>query len=478
VAEPVTLTGIEENIKINGEDTKFTIVTSYTPEENSFGGVERVNSGSFVIKNSDGDELAVYNGTTNTFDIPPGSKAPNDLIVQISNYQTGKQSQQIKKLVRRSAQQIADNSGIPIGDQRNKSFQINNNIAAELSEESIQRASGTLSAAVNSIESKNVRKGYGVYVYPEDIRTNKQDRIRFTMRMSQGSEVSPRLGGFEGSAGQNVRRRRSKSGAIAGSVTLPMQPGITDANSVDWNPGQLNAVQAFGVGASIDLMNSDNPGDFITKGGEILQSVARQLTGNNDYNNALKVYLAQQAVGVQGLLSRTTGAVLNPNMELLFNAPALRPFTFNFVLSPRSDTEAKQVKQIIRFFKQGMSVKTTNSIFLKAPNIFDIRYQTFDKGGNSIDDHPSLNRIKTCALTGFNVDYTPSGSYMTFNDNERTMTQYAIQMNFTELDPIYEDDYHDGGARLDVFSDEKDDSGEPIPVPGARKALRELEIGF
>ena len=202
-----------------------------------------------------------------------------------------------------------------------------------------------------------------------------------------------------------------------------------------------------------------------------LKQVASELTDpqkGREYNSALKVYLAQQDVGVQGLLSRTTGAVLNPNMELLFNAPALRPFTFNFVLSPRDESEAKQVKQIIRFFKQGMSVKTSNSIFLKAPHIFDIRYQTFDKNGNEIQDHPSLNRIKTCALTGFNVDYTPSGSYMTFNDEERTMTQYAVQMNFTELNPIYEDDYHDGGASL-----EPDGSSKV-----QRRTFKDNEIGF
>ena len=115
-----------------------------------------------------------------------------------------------------------------------------------------------------------------------------------------------------------------------------------------------------------------------------------------------------------------------------------------------------------------MSVKTSNTIFLKAPHVFDVRYQTFDKSGNEIQDHPSLNRIKTCALTGFNVDYTPSGSYMTFNDEERTMTQYAVQMNFTELNPIYEDDYNPSGETL-----EPDGSGK-IP----EKGLKDNEIGF
>ena len=470
---PRTLSGIEETIKVDGKDTKLTIVTTYTPETNDAGDVVKATNGSFVVKNSDGDELLEYNGADNKFTANL-TNASSDLIQQVSNYETGKSSPGIKHLVQVSATGIQDDSKINVGDSRNTAFKVNANIAQNITVDNATQVISEAQTNIN-IHPKNVRKKYGDYFYPEDIRSNKQDRIRFTMRRSEGSDISPRLGGFEGSAGQNVRRRKTKEGVIAGSVTLPMQPGITDANAVDWNPGQLNAVQAFGAGASLNLMNSPNGGALFSKGGQILQQVASELTrpdgpGGNTYASALKVYLAQQAVGVQGLLSRTTGAVLNPNMELLFNAPALRPFTFNFVLSPRDESEAKQVKQIIRFFKQGMSVKTTSSIFLKAPHIFDIRYQTFDKNGTEIKDHPSLNRIKTCALTSFNVDYTPSGSYMTFNDNERTMTQYAIQMNLTELNPIYEDDYQDGGAGADAFSD--------TDAPSDRKALSEDEIGF
>ena len=129
-------------------------------------------------------------------------------------------------------------------------------------------------------------------------------------------------------------------------------------------------------------------------------------------------------------------------MELLFNAPSLRPFTFTFRLSPRSATEATQVKNIIRFFKQGMSVKTVDThVFLKAPNVFDIRYQSYDENKKPITNHPSLNRIKTCALTACDVNYTPDGTYMTFDDGTRTMTSYELSLRFTELDPVYDEDY-------------------------------------
>lgn len=58
------------------------------------------------------------------------------------------------------------------------------------------------------------------------------------------------------------------------------------------------------------------------------------------------------------------------------------------------------------------------------------------------DQHPFLNNIKVCALTGFSVDYTPDNSYMTYGDG--SMTSYQVNMQFNELDPIYQDDYDQG----------------------------------
>ena len=88
------------------------------------------------------------------------------------------------------------------------------------------------------------------------------------------------------------------------------------------------------------------------------------------------------------------------------------------------------IKRVIRFFKKNMAVNKSNTdIFLKSPNVFEIKYNQ-DK---------SLNLFKTCALRSFNVDYTPLGSYMTFTDG--TMVSYGLSMQFQELDPIYSEDY-------------------------------------
>ena len=292
-----------------------------------------------------------------------------------------------------------------------------------------------------SIDGRRFRKQYGHFAYPEDLRSNKQDRIKFTQKFTEGTKIDATI-----ASGQKTFQRKVKK--VRGSVTLPVVSGIEDTNAVKWDGTTLNPIQALAgagaMGVFEQVRNSGKIGDAFSVGGRAIQDVKDQLAKGevgSDLASAVNVYLAQSAVGAQGLLSRTTGAILNPNLEMLFGGPQLRSFAFAFTLSPRDADEADQVRKILRFFKQGMSVKTSSSnVFLKAPNIFDIQYQTFNTEGQEIV-HPSINIIKTCALTSCNVRYTPNGTYMTYDDPYRTMAAYQLTLAFNELDPIYDSDY-------------------------------------
>jgi len=160
-----------------------------------------------------------------------------------------------------------------------------------------------------------------------------------------------------------------------------------------------------------------------------------QLLQNKAANDSMKSALALGYVSTnKNFLTKTTGAIQNPNLELLFDSPSLRQFSFTFVMSAREDKESQAIRRIIRFFKQGMSVqRASTGLFLKSPNTFDIKYKY------KSNDHPYLNKIKECALINFSVDYTPAGNYSTYEDG--AMTLYALSMQFQELDPIYNDDY-------------------------------------
>jgi hypothetical protein len=114
-------------------------------------------------------------------------------------------------------------------------------------------------------------------------------------------------------------------------------------------------------------------------------------------------------------------------------------------LTPRTQSEGTIVRKIIRVFKQYMAVqRSAGNLFLEAPCIFKIRYiRGVDRFNKERDlDHPALNRIKTCALRSFSANYTPAGSYATYNDPAGTMSSYDLTMSFTELDPVYWDDYN------------------------------------
>ena len=291
-----------------------------------------------------------------------------------------------------------------------------------------------------SIDGRRFRKKYESLFYPEDLGSNKQDRIRFEQIYTEGRKINVSLEG---------KQFQRKTKTIKGSVTLPIVTGIGDQNQVDWQGASLNPLQSLGAAGALGLFESVRQGsgiaEAISGAGTAMQEGISRLRDNktvgNDVQSAINVYLAQRAVGAQGLLSRTTGAILNPNLEMLFSGPKLRNFNFTFKLSPRDAGEADQVRKIIRFFKQGMAIKTSSSnVFLKAPNIFKIRYQTFNTDGDEII-HPSINIIKECALLTCDVQYTPDGTYMTYEDPYRTLTSYQLTLSFGELDPIYDSDY-------------------------------------
>ena len=187
---------------------------------------------------------------------------------------------------------------------------------------------------------------------------------------------------------------------------------------------------------------------------------------------ALANLITSSLIGVDNneLLARGGGTIINNNLELLFKGPTLRPFTFQFILSPRDDTEATQVAKIIRAFKQSSAVqRTPGGIFLAAPNTY--RLQFLSGGG----PHKFLPRMKECALTAVSVNYMPENSYMTYEDS--SMVAYSVNVNFQELEPIFNNDYDD--LDQDFFGvSGVGESGIPLAPSIARALPAASGIGF
>ena len=322
---------------------------------------------------------------------------------------------------------------------------------------------------------KSIEVG-GDYTYPVDMKWNEgQDYVFFeqfeylppqsTARSSDEDTLNNELGTV---LSQGVGRGRNTGGTKRrhGSCKLPIPNKLGVSNGVNWGEGRANAVElsAFqSADRGIQDLVSDGNVLKALKGakdqaGNALNVVKGDLSGrsertgeNINAGDILSATLARSALGAIGInvdidqfITRQTGAAINPNLELLFGGPQLRSFSFNFTFAPNDTNEAKEVRQIQRWFRQGMlpsrrraSQSSGSALFLASPNVFRICYK------NQNRRIKGLNIIKICALTSCQIDFTPDGTYQSYDDEFGVSmpVRSTMGLTFTELTPVFKDDY-------------------------------------
>ena len=255
-----------------------------------------------------------------------------------------------------------------------------------------------------------------------------------------------------------------------GMVILPMPQSFEEERAVQYGEDTMNTLAA---GLTQNVIK--DPGDFIGSaltgatagallGGGIpnvglggigggvrtgialkaLADVGGNVAGTTDGQTLLSTVMSSnilKAAGVnvsaESILARGAGIVPNPNMELLFRSPLLRNFGLAYRMTARSEDEAKEIRRIIRFFKQGMSPRTdstgNSNYFLKTPNVFGVTFKTSNK------ENDSMPKFKTCALRRFRTDYAPDKMWAAYDKGQPVSV--TIVLEFGELTPIYSSDY-------------------------------------
>ena len=228
------------------------------------------------------------------------------------------------------------------------------------------------------------------------------------------------------------------TGSPIATIFLPIPRGASDNNTAGWSSGDMSALDAVVADLTIRGMKGD------LKGVEARASAVVDDIGKNseDAKKTVATMLVQGATGIgKQALQRSTGEIINPNTELLFNNPNLRDFNFSYELAPRDDDEARMVVDIIRSLKTSMAPRrTASTLFLRSPNLFRLSY-VLGRGGGP---NPYLNKFKLCALKGLTTNYAPNDTFMSFSDN--VPVRYDITMQFQEIVPVYQDDYKDPGV--------------------------------
>ena len=303
------------------------------------------------------------------------------------------------------------------------------------------------------ISASNRNNKFGQLRYPYAILEEETDYLQIEILKYKTLGITPQASVL--TDGVRSSKKFYKNEEAIGTILLPIPQNISSINSTGWGEDRLNTIAAYGLGAAGDIIKNPNlfKGIFdaaLQAGGDL-----SGLAANGQAQDLSNSFFASKAVNIlgantsfSGVLARSTGQILNPNTELLFNGVKLRSFNFSFNLAPRNGTEAEQIKKIIIELKRNMAPTSTITaesqngnagLFLKSPNVFRLKYKT----GNN--DHQFLNSFVVAALTNVQVNYTGSGTYMTYNDKSKTPVHMVMQLSFQELSPIYAEDYDDFG---------------------------------
>ena len=223
-------------------------------------------------------------------------------------------------------------------------------------------------------------------------------------------------------------------------IYLPIPQSVSDSLAVSYAEDTLNPLQ--GLGLQLVEKGITDPGEVgaaameLLKGagalGSAIDSRVEKLVASALSGVALNQLGAN--VNPMTMITRSSGQILQSNLELLFSGVTLRSFPFTFDFVPRSKTEADEVKGIIRVLKRAVVPKNgRQAVFINSPSQFHFEYKS------GMNTHPFLNKFKVGVLSELSVNYNGSGAYSTYWDG--TPTHIQVTCMYKEVSPIYQEDY-------------------------------------
>ena len=177
----------------------------------------------------------------------------------------------------------------------------------------------------------------------------------------------------------------------------------------------------------------------------LAEAVTTSLAG---LNSALKIGVYEgvtKAVnGITGgeaninqVMGGISGTIINPNVEMMYQAPDLRTFTLNFKMVPRNAKEAVEIRKICTTFRRAMlpsfggqawagMAKNVGGL-LTIPKIVQPTFMS----GSSPNEY--IPQYKPCVISGVTINYTPDGAWAAYKGGSPVATNLSIDFKETKL---------------------------------------------
>jgi hypothetical protein len=249
-----------------------------------------------------------------------------------------------------------------------------------------------------------------------------------------------------------------------GRVFLYLPPKLEFSYGAEWQKVQFGALgNAFGSGSILGALKGATDIGLAT-GANVLTD---QVMG------ALKEVPKLEGVDLDNILGAAFGVTFNDNTIQTFEKMQLRDFSYDYLMVARNQKEESMIKQIIKFFKVAMhpdsgSNDKNNTLFLKYPYVFRIVPSSYKntvstkqngsvtQSTNTADISGFVPSTKYCALTKFDVSYTPD-SVLSMTPGG-FVTAVRISMSFSELVALTRNDINGFEDSTDIggFGDSKE----------------------
>jgi len=231
-----------------------------------------------------------------------------------------------------------------------------------------------------------------------------------------------------------VGMKRAPTTRLATAIAMYMPATVTTGYSSQYTDTQIGFAAAGALGA-YEKFNTQGVGAGLTEIGNMSAGAAQGV-------QALMLTTAGALPGAQGLKEANemrSGVVLSDRMELAFKGIDKRTFQYEFKMSPKSEEEAKEIRNIINAFKFNMLPEFEGSDqhgrALIVPNTFDIEYH-WNGAENQF-----LHKISTCVLESMSVAYG-GDKYKTYSGvsgDGAPPVDTTISLTFKELELITRD---------------------------------------
>lgn len=232
-----------------------------------------------------------------------------------------------------------------------------------------------------------------------------------------------------------------RSNPTGESVTLYVPSGYAVSDSISYENAEGGligyvidrfadgSISDFGVNDIADIAKQNIAGVGATLAGGVTAA------GGGIAGGALAGVLTSSALGgeIQNRVRRSQGQTINPRQYMMFKAPELRSFSFNFSMIPQSEKEANDATRIVKFFRRASypALNATGYTYI-FPDLFKI----------SIGNNDSMIRIPEVACTGVEVTY--NSNTQSFFTRGNIPVQVDLGVSFQEMKAITRADIDEG----------------------------------